>query len=52
MSDFQQAMQMVRNAETLGLRGEVIEWAREHKAENPNASLADCIFSGYLEWVL
>lgn len=51
MYEISTSLEMLRDANRWGVMREVLQWAREHREQNPTASLSDCIWSGYCEWV-
>ena len=51
VSDLGLALDLAREADYWAVQRHVIEWARKHRRENPTASVLDCIWEGYCQYV-
>ena len=51
MYEFQIALELMRDARRYGVTKHVLQTARKYWEQNATASLSDCIWEGYCEWV-
>lgn len=51
MYEFQIALELMRDARRYGVTKHVLQTARKYREQNATASLSDCIWEGYCEWV-
>lgn len=51
MYEIQTALELLREARRYGVMRHVLQTARKYRAQNATASLSDCIWEGYCEWV-
>lgn len=51
MYEISTSLELLRDARRYGLIPEVMQWARKYRKQNPTASLSDCIWHGYCEWL-